>query len=43
MLNVRKVAEGTVAEAFTPRSLTETYGGRLGLHQITELGLGAAG
>jgi manganese/zinc/iron transport system ATP- binding protein len=29
ILNVRKVAEGTVAEAFTPEALQQAYGGRL--------------
>ncbi|MGV6875141.1 metal ABC transporter ATP-binding protein [Pseudochelatococcus sp. B33] len=29
LLNVRRIAAGTVAEAFTPANLQETYGGRL--------------
>ena len=42
LLNVRKVAEGPVAMTFTPDNLAATYGGRLGAHQIAELGLDAA-
>lgn len=37
MLNVRKVAEGPVAEAFTTRALEATYGGRLATAQIDRL------
>lgn len=34
LMNVRKVAEGSVAEAFTPETLQQTYGGRLTSTQV---------
>jgi manganese/zinc/iron transport system ATP- binding protein len=34
ILNVRKIAEGTVAEAFTEAALSEAYGGRLTAQRI---------
>lgn len=34
MINRRRVAEGTVAEAFTPATLQATYGGRLAAAQL---------
>ena len=37
LMNVRKVAEGPVPEAFTAASLQETYGGRLSSAQIGEI------
>lgn len=37
LLNVRLVAEGPVAEVFTPRALQATYGGRLAEAQLAEL------
>lgn len=37
MLNVRKIAEGPVAEAFTTEALEATYGGRLATAQIDRL------
>jgi manganese/zinc/iron transport system ATP- binding protein len=39
ILNVRKVAEGTVAEAFTPDALQAAYGGRLAEAQLDRLAL----
>ncbi len=39
ILNVRKVAEGTVAEAFTPEALQAAYGGRLAEAQLDRLAL----
>ncbi len=36
-MNVRKVAEGSVAEAFTAANLQETYGGRLSAAQVAEI------
>ena len=36
LLNVRKIADGPVAAAFTPAALQETYGGRLTTAQIDE-------
>jgi manganese/zinc/iron transport system ATP- binding protein len=41
LVNVRKQAEGPVAEAFTLETLQATYGGRLAESQIEELRLGA--
>ena len=41
LLNIRKLAEGPVAEAFTAEHLQATYGGRLASAQIGELGLQA--
>jgi manganese/zinc/iron transport system ATP- binding protein len=37
LMNVRKVAEGSVADAFTAANLQETYGGRLSAAQIVEI------
>ncbi len=37
LINTRKVAEGTVAEAFTADMLQATYGGRLATAQIDQL------
>jgi manganese/zinc/iron transport system ATP- binding protein len=37
LMNVRKVAEGTVAEAFTPETLQQTYGGRLTSTQVADI------
>ena len=37
LMNVRKVAEGPVSEAFTAASLQETYGGRLTAAQVAEI------
>ncbi|MCR9073754.1 MAG: metal ABC transporter ATP-binding protein [Alphaproteobacteria bacterium] len=42
LINMRKQAEGSVAEAFTPETLQATYGGRLAESQIDELRLGLA-
>ena len=41
MINTRKIAEGTVAEAFTAQNLDKTYGGRLVTGQIDQLDLAA--
>jgi len=43
LLNVRKIAEGPVASAFTAANLQKAYGGRLGESQLGELELMAAG
>lgn len=43
MLNVRKMAEGPVATAFTADTLAATYGGKLAATQIERLALGGAG
>lgn len=40
MINVRRVAEGPVATAFTEDALAETYGGRLATSQMGQLSLG---
>jgi manganese/zinc/iron transport system ATP- binding protein len=40
LINVRKVAEGPVAEAFTEEHLQQAYGGRLATAQIDQLQLG---
>jgi manganese/zinc/iron transport system ATP- binding protein len=40
LINVRKVAEGPVAEVFTPENLIAAYGGRLATTQIDQLSLG---
>jgi manganese/zinc/iron transport system ATP- binding protein len=40
LMNVRKVAEGAVAEAFTPETLQHTYGGRLTSAQVAEIARG---
>ncbi|MFP4639266.1 MAG: metal ABC transporter ATP-binding protein [Guyparkeria sp.] len=40
LINVRKVAEGPVAEAFTEDNLQRAYGGRLATAQIDQLQLG---
>ena len=37
LINTRKVAEGTVAEAFTPETLNDAYGGRLATAQIAQV------
>ena len=37
LMNVRKVAEGSVAQAFTPENLQQTYGGRLTSAQVAEI------
>ncbi|MEM1431546.1 MAG: metal ABC transporter ATP-binding protein [Pseudomonadota bacterium] len=37
LINVRRIAEGTVAEAFTPQMLHATYGGRLATAHTEEL------
>jgi manganese/zinc/iron transport system ATP- binding protein len=42
LINMRKQAEGPVADAFTPETLQATYGGRLAASQIDELRLGTA-
>jgi manganese/zinc/iron transport system ATP- binding protein len=42
LINVRKVAEGPVATAFTPENLQKTYGGRLATAHIDQLKLPAA-
>jgi manganese/zinc/iron transport system ATP- binding protein len=42
MLNVRRIAEGPVATAFTAANLQATYGGRLAAEQIGGLSLPAA-
>ncbi len=39
LINTRKMAEGTVAEAFTAQNLDRTYGGRLATGQIDQLDL----
>ena len=39
LLNVRKIAEGPIAEAFTGQTLHDTYGGRLATAQIDQLAL----
>ena len=39
ILNVRKIAEGPVADAFTTDALSEAYGGRLASAQVTEMAL----
>jgi manganese/zinc/iron transport system ATP- binding protein len=41
MIATRKIAEGTVAEAFTAETLADTYGGRLAEAQINQLHLTA--
>jgi manganese/zinc/iron transport system ATP- binding protein len=40
LINVRKVAEGPVATAFTPETLNATYGGRLATAQMDDLARG---
>lgn len=42
-MNVRKVAEGSVAEAFTAANLQETYGGRLTSAQIAGVARSGSG
>ncbi|MGX9352748.1 metal ABC transporter ATP-binding protein [Shimia sp. W99] len=42
MINTRKIAEGSVAEAFTPENLDIAYGGRLATGQIDQLALAAS-
>ncbi|TCL01274.1 manganese/zinc/iron transport system ATP- binding protein [Shimia isoporae] len=39
LINTRKIAEGTVEEAFTAENLDKTYGGRLATGQIDQLDL----
>ena len=39
LINVRRIAEGPVAEAFTPATLQAAYGGRLAATQLSELDL----
>jgi len=41
MLNVRRIAEGSVADAFTPENLQATYGGRLAATQLDDLAVAA--
>jgi len=41
LINVRKIAEGPVAEAFTAQTLSATYGGRLATAHIDQLNLSA--
>jgi manganese/zinc/iron transport system ATP- binding protein len=40
LINVRKIASGPVDEVFTAENLQATYGGRLGLQQIADIGGG---
>ena len=40
IINTTKVAEGTVAEAFTQETLQSAYGGRLAATQIDQLAAG---
>ncbi|GAA6181799.1 metal ABC transporter ATP-binding protein [Shimia sp. NS0008-38b] len=42
LINTRKIAEGSVSEAFTPENLNKTYGGRLATGQIDQLELAAS-
>jgi len=42
LINVRKIADGPVADAFTSRTLQATYGGRLATAHIDQLRLGVA-
>jgi manganese/zinc/iron transport system ATP- binding protein len=37
LMNVRKIAEGSVGKAFTAANLQETYGGRLTNAQLSEV------
>ena len=37
LINTRKIAEGSVAEAFTPETLQAAYGGRLATAQIDQI------
>jgi manganese/zinc/iron transport system ATP- binding protein len=39
MINTSKIAEGTVAEAFTAKNLDKTYGGRLATAHVDQLDL----
>ena len=39
LINVRRIAEGSVSEAFTPENLHATYGGRLATSHIDQLDL----
>jgi len=41
LINVRRIAEGPVAEAFTAETLAATYGGRLATTQIAQLNFAA--
>ncbi len=40
LINVRRIAEGSVAEAFTPAALQQAYGGRLATAQIEDIAVG---
>lgn len=42
LINLRRIAEGPIAEAFTAETLSETYGGRLGAVQLDGLALAGA-
>ena len=42
LINVRKIADGPVAAAFTEANLQATYGGRLATAHIDQLSLPAA-
>jgi len=42
LINLRRVAEGPIAEAFTPEALTKAYGGRLAATQLDRLALSAS-
>jgi manganese/zinc/iron transport system ATP- binding protein len=42
LINVRKLAEGPVAQAFTAANLQATYGGRLATAQVDRLVLPVA-
>lgn len=41
MINTRRIAEGSVAEAFTAENLDKTYGGRLATAHVDQLDLAA--
>lgn len=43
LINLTRIAEGPVAEAFTEDTLSETYGGRLGAVQVDSLALSKSG
>ena len=43
LINVRRMAEGTVEEAFTTENLQMTYGGRLAATHLDELAVAAGG
>ncbi|NBC97263.1 MAG: ATP-binding cassette domain-containing protein [Deinococcus-Thermus bacterium] len=42
LINVRRIAEGPVAQAFTPETLQATYGGRLATAHVDELATAGA-